>query len=120
MNEQQQILLEHYHNPKNFGKPKSFTHYHKIQNLSCGDELEIYLNVDPKTSKVKNAHFEGEGCSIAIASASLLTQKLKGMKVSDVLILEYDDIIDLIGIVLTTSRLKCAVLGLEGVKRALK
>lgn len=118
MNEQQQILLDHYHSPHNFGEISNYTHHHKIQNLSCGDELEIFLRVDPQSLTITKVGFVGEGCSISIASASLLTLKIKGMKVEDVLKLDYDDILDMIGIPLTPARLKCAVLSLEAVKKA--
>jgi nitrogen fixation NifU-like protein len=118
MNEQQQILLDHYHNPRNFGKPESFTHSKKLQNLSCGDEVELFLTVNNET--VTQAAFEGEGCSISIAAASLLTEKLPGMTLSDVLELDFEDMIDLVGIPLTTSRVKCAVLSLEAAHEALR
>lgn len=118
MNEQQQVLLDHYHNPRNFGKPEAYTHTKQLQNLSCGDEITIFLTVGGG-EHITSAKFEGEGCSISIAAASLLTEKLVDMKLSDVLEMDYEDMIGLIGITLTTSRVKCAVLSLEAVKEAL-
>lgn len=117
MNEQQQILLDHYHNPRNFGKPKEYSHSAQLENLSCGDEITMFLQT--KNNTITQAFFEGEGCSISIAAASLLTEKLKGIDISKVQRMEYEDMIDLVGIPLTTARVKCAVLSLEATKKAI-
>jgi nitrogen fixation NifU-like protein len=117
MNERQQILLDHYHNPRNFGKVLDYTHFSRSENLSCGDEIEVYLKV--KNKKVEKMNFVGEGCSIAIATTSLWTDYVVGKSVEQLLSLNYKDTLDLIGISLTTSRLKCAMLSLDAIKKAL-
>lgn len=120
MNEFQEQLLDNYHNPKNFGKPKfAFTHTAKISNLSCGDELQVWLKVS-NDEVVEDISFEGEGCSISIASASLLYDKLIGKSIRDILALSDDYSTNLVGIPLTISRIKCAVLSLEAVRNSLK
>ncbi|BCX13599.1 MAG: iron-sulfur cluster scaffold-like protein [Candidatus Dojkabacteria bacterium] len=117
MNEQQQILLDHYHDPRNFGKLDSATHIAKSQNLSCGDEIEVFLEVE--NDVVKKMKFVGEGCSISIATASMWTEFIVGKTVKEVKALDYEDTLDLIGIPLTTSRLKCAMLSLDAIKKAI-
>ena len=82
MNEYQEQLLENYHNPKNFGKPKfNSTHSAKVANLSCGDELQVWLKVSGD-GLIENISFNGEGCSISIATASLLYEALLGKNIS--------------------------------------
>ena len=89
-----------------------------MQNLSCGDEVEMFLKVDAK-GIIEKASFEAEGCSISIASASMLTEYLVGKNIDDVKLYDYDVVLDLLGIPLTTARLKCAVMSLEAVKKSI-
>ncbi len=117
MNLYQQQILDHYQNPRNFYKMNDSTHRFFMQNLSCGDEVEIFLKV--KNEIIKEASFEGEGCSISIASASILTEFLIDKNIDEVKKFDYDVILDLLGIPLTTSRMKCAVMSLEAVKKSL-
>lgn len=120
MNEYQEQLLENYHNPKNFGKPKFIhTHTAKVSNLSCGDELQVWLKVSGD-GVIEDICFYGEGCSISIATASLLYDQLKGETLARVSSLGDDYSTELIGIPLTMSRIKCAVLSLEAVKNTIK
>lgn len=118
MNEYQQQIIDLYHNPLNFGKPAKFTNSFKMSNLSCGDEITVYLTVTDEV--VQDVKFEGEGCSISIASASLLTEFIKGKKVSDVVGLDQSTVLDLLGIPLTTARLKCATLPMLAIHKSLE
>ncbi len=72
----QEIILEHGKNPKNKGKCLGFNHEAEAHNPLCGDKVHIYLNLD-KENIVKDISFEGEGCAISLASASILTETLK-------------------------------------------
>jgi nitrogen fixation NifU-like protein len=113
-----QIILDHYKHPRNFGhltKPDA-----KIEegNVTCGDRIIMEIKVD-KAKKITDVRFSGEGCAISQASASMLTEKVKGMEVSDILKLKTDDIIDMLGTTLTPSRTKCAVLPLEVLDKAI-
>ena len=117
MNLQQQVILDNYHHPQNFGKPTKYTHHMRLENFTCGDSIDVYLNVEH--GKVAEANFEGEGCSISIASASLLTEELKGKPIADVQALTIDDLLKLLGIELTPSRRRCAYLSLEAAQKAL-
>ena len=73
----QEIILDHGKNPRNFGKCKDFTSDAKGHNPLCGDKVHIYAQLD-KNKKILDLSFEGEGCAISLASASILTDTLKG------------------------------------------
>ena len=73
----QEIILDHGKNPRNFGKCKDFTNDAKGHNPLCGDKVHIYAQLN-KNKKILDLSFEGEGCAISLASASILTDILKG------------------------------------------
>ena len=73
----QEIILDHGKNPRNFGKCKNFTSDAKGHNPLCGDKVHIYAKLD-NNKKILDLSFEGEGCAISLASASILTDILKG------------------------------------------
>lgn len=77
----QTTVLEHNKNPKNFGKINNPSHCCSGQNKMCGDYLDIYLSlnlVDNEEKQITNISFEGQGCAILIASASMMTELIKG------------------------------------------
>lgn len=119
MNEFQEQILENYKNPQNFGKPGWNSHNHaKSENISCGDEVEVFLKIE--NNIVEDIKFIGRGCSIAIASASLLSQLFKGKPANEIRDYSLEDLKELLGIELTTSRQACALLPLNAFKNALK
>ena len=73
----QEIILDHGKNPRNYGKCENFTNDAKGHNPLCGDKVHIYAQLD-KDKKILDLSFEGEGCAISLASASILTDVLKG------------------------------------------
>jgi len=73
----QEIILDHGKNPRNKGKCDEFNKDAKAHNPLCGDKVHIYLKLN-KEKKVENLSFEGEGCAISLASASILTDIIKG------------------------------------------
>jgi len=112
-----EIILDHYKHPRNFGhlvKPDA-----KIEegNVTCGDRIVMEIQVEK--GKIADIRFSGEGCAISQASASMLTEKVKGMKIAGVQKLKTGDIITILGTPLTPSRTKCAVLPLEVLQKAL-
>lgn len=108
-------ILDLYKNPNNFGDLPNFTHeYHEFNPL-CGDEIIVQLII--KENKVKDIKFQGHGCAISIASASLLTDKIKNKPIKEIQKLNFEDIKKLLGIDITYQRIKCATLALEAVKR---
>ena len=77
----QEIILDHGKNPRNKGKCEGFTNDAKAHNPLCGDKVHIYLKLN-KDKKIENLSFEGEGCAISLASASILTETVKGKDLS--------------------------------------
>jgi len=73
----QDIILEHGKSPRNLGKCKGYSHEAKGYNPLCGDKVHVYLKSDNK-KKVENLTFEGDGCAISLASASIMTELVKG------------------------------------------
>lgn len=114
------IILDHYKHPRNFGHLEGSDVKSEEINVSCGDRvvMEILLSADKK--KIADIRFSGEGCAINQASASMLTEKVKGMAIASVMRLGRKDIEKLLGTTLTVSRVKCAVLPLEAIQKALQ
>jgi len=73
----QDIILEHGKSPRNLGKCEGYSHEAKGYNPLCGDKVHVYLKLD-KEKKVDGLTFEGEGCAISLASASIMTELVKG------------------------------------------
>ena len=112
----QETILDHYRNPRNFGSVKNANVSFKDSNPSCGDSIEITLLV--KEGKIEDVKFSGKGCAISQASASMLTEFLKGKKVVEVKNLKKENILEMLGIPLSGIRLKCALLSLKVIKMA--
>ena len=79
----QEIILDHGKNPRNLGKTENFNKDAKGYNPLCGDKVHVYLKLD-ENKKVEDISFEGEGCAISMASASIMTDLIKGKEESDV------------------------------------
>ena len=110
-------ILEHYKDPQNFGKLNNYSHLSKLTNPLCGDDIEMYLRIE--NNKVKDISFDGKGCAITIAAASLLTEKVKDMTVTQLKQMEEDDVLTLLGISISQTRKKCALLPLVTIKDSL-
>lgn len=120
MNPYQEQLIENYKSPYNFGKPSWIpTNIGESQNLSCGDRITAFLKVKDNDT-IDEIGFHGEGCSVCIGTASLLTQEFENKKVEKIKKMTLEEVIDLIGIELTTSRRKCAAIGLDAFKNSLR
>lgn len=78
----QEVIVDHNRSPRNFGKPEKYNRTAEGFNPLCGDKLTLYLRVDD-TGTIEDIAFEGEGCAISMASASLMTECLKGQPVSE-------------------------------------
>ena len=108
-------IMELYKSPKNYGNLENPTHEHTETNSSCGDEITLQLVV--KDGKIENVKFQGSGCVMSLVSSSLLTDKIKGMKLEDAKKLTKEDVLDLLKIKVNPSRLKCVLLSLENLRR---
>lgn len=115
-------ILDHYKHPRNFGHLEGADVKSEEINVSCGDKItiEIILDTSTKRARIQDIRFSGEGCAINQASASMLTEKVMGMNVSDVMKLTLKDVETLLGTTLTPSRVKCALLPLEAIQKAVQ
>lgn len=114
-------ILDHYKHPRNFGHLDGANVQSEEINVSCGDRIVIEIRVSKGKRKViEEIRFSGEGCAIDQASASMLTEKVIGMRVDDVMKLSLGDVEDLLGTTLTPSRVKCALLPLEAIHKAIQ
>lgn len=112
-------ILDHYKHPRNFGSLKNVDAYAADDLVSCGDKISMEIEID-KTKKILiNAAFKGKGCAISVASASMLTELAKNNSIHKLQMLKKDDILKMLGITLTPTRLKCALLSLEVLHKAL-
>ena len=110
-------ILEHYKRPHNFGRPDDFDLEFEDTNPFCGDEQHVWLALG-EDGRVAEARFEGKGCAISTAATSLLTDELAGMSREEVLRLPKEFVLDLLGIDISATRMKCALLGLKIAKSA--
>ncbi|MGB8966570.1 MAG: SUF system NifU family Fe-S cluster assembly protein [Candidatus Cybelea sp.] len=109
-------ILDHYRNPRNFGRLERSDVTAEDLNPLCGDQIRIELKLDDGV--VSDLRFSGKGCAISQASASMLTEQVKGMKLSDIAKLSKDAVLENVGISISPTRMKCAMLGLRVLKSA--
>ncbi len=114
------LLIDHYENPRNRGAVENASVVMKGGNPGCGDIVTFYVTVDPATEHITDIHFEGDGCTISQAGASLITEQMVGKTVSEVEQLGYEVVIDIMGHDVVATRLRCATLGLSTLKAAVK
>jgi len=108
-------ILDHYRNPRNKGRLDNPTHMHEEHNPLCGDVIRIVLHVNDK-DVIEEVRFEGEGCAISQASASMLTEMIQGKTLEEAKQVSKDDILEALGIDIGPVRLKCALLSLKVLK----
>ena len=110
-------ILEHYKRPHNFGRLEDADLDFEDTNPFCGDEQHLFIKLDDE-GRVSEVSFEGKGCAISTAATSLLTDELVGMSRDELLKLPKDFVLELLGIEISATRMKCAMLGLKIVKSA--
>jgi nitrogen fixation protein NifU and related proteins len=112
-----EYILEHYKHPHNHGSLEHADMEAHDLNPLCGDELTFQLSLDD-SGQVKEVAFDGHGCAISQASASMLSDELKGKTTTELLALDHQTILELLGIDISATRMKCAMLSLKVVKAA--
>lgn len=110
------IILDYYRNPRNLGDLPDADVRVKDSNPLCGDVIEMQLKIED--GKISDIRFKGKGCAISQASASMLTELVKGKTLEEVKALGKADVLHLLGIDPGPTRIKCALLGLKVVKLA--
>ena len=111
-----EVILEHYKHPHNAGTLEAADITHEDSNPLCGDRIRIDLAV--ADGAVADIRFQGRGCAISQAAASMLTDEIKGKTLDEVRAFSKDDMLELIGIPLDKNpvRIKCALLALKTLK----
>jgi nitrogen fixation NifU-like protein len=110
------IILDYYRNPRNSGDLENPDVRAKDSNPLCGDIIEMQLKI--KDGMIEDLRFKGKGCAISQASASMLTEVVKGKTLDEVKALGKSDVLEMLGIDPGPTRIKCALLGLKVLKVA--
>jgi nitrogen fixation protein NifU and related proteins len=110
-------ILEHYKRPHNFGRLQDYDLSFEDTNPFCGDEQRVEIKLDG-AGRVAEVAFDGKGCAISTAATSMLSDELEGMTREQVLELPKEFVLDLLGIDISATRMKCALLGLKVIKGA--
>lgn len=131
-----QVIMDHYKNPRNRGEFDDEAVTVNMNNPTCGDRIQLQLKIED--GKVKDAKFEGEGCSISLASASMMTQAVKGLETEEAVAMaeifsnmmlgnDYDedrfdlgDIEALQGVTKFPARIKCATLAWKAMEKGIE
>jgi len=111
-------ILDHYKNPRHYGQLDKFTVKHGEANTLCGDKIEITIFLDDKEI-LRDAKFTGNGCAISQAAISMLLDEVIGMKKEEIMKINKDNMVEILGIELGPVRLKCGLLGLMTLHQAL-
>ena len=105
-----QQILDHYKSPRNYGELEDPTFTHVGENPMCGDTIEMDVVLDEADETIERVAFRGDGCAISQASASMLSEKLRGATVEELEAMDRDDVVDMLGVDVSPMRIKCAVL----------
>ena len=104
------FILEHYRAPHNKGVLDPHDLHFADSNPTCGDELSMTIRLDDGKERVEDVAFDGRGCAISQASASILTDELRGMTVAELRGIDPRDVLEGLGVPIGPARLKCALL----------
>jgi len=115
-----EYMLDHYHNPRNYGAVDGPDVDIDMDNPTCGDKIHLTARLDDD-GHIAEVQFEGQGCVVSMASASMLSEEVVGKTPEDIAAMDLEDVQDMMGGVrLSMGRVKCATLALNALKRGLK
>lgn len=109
-------ILDHYKHPQNFGVLPNASYTREELNPTCGDRFTFSIKIN-ESGRVEAVGFTGEGCAISTAAASLLSEAIKNKTVAEILELKPEFVLNLLGVELGPTRLKCALLPLQAITR---
>lgn len=104
------FILEHYRNPHNKGHLDPHDLHFADSNPTCGDEMSMTIQLDPAKEAIADVAFDGRGCAISQASASILTDELRGKSLDEIRAMDPKELLDELGVPIGPARLKCALL----------
>jgi nitrogen fixation NifU-like protein len=105
----QERIQDHYEDPYHRGRCQHCTHTHQDNNPLCGDVIQLNLQIDDHGT-LKEVYFDGDGCCISQAAASMLVEKFDGKSIEEVKKFTAKDMLDMFGVRLTPNRQKCCLL----------
>ena len=105
------FILEHYREPHNRGVLEPHDLHFADSNPTCGDDLSMTLRLDESGARIADVAFDGRGCAISQASASIMTDELRGMSLDEVRGMDPRGVVESLGVPIGPARLKCALLG---------
>jgi nitrogen fixation protein NifU and related proteins len=114
------FILEHYKRPHNKGHLDPHDLHFADSNPTCGDEMSMTLVLDPSRQSIADVAFDGRGCAISQASASILTDGLRGQSLDQVREMDPKDLLDELGVPIGPARLKCALLAYKVLQGAVR
>ena len=114
------FILEHYRNPHNKGVLDPHDLHFADSNPTCGDEMSMTLRLDDPKKIITDVAFDGRGCAISQASASILTDELRGMTLDELRSIDPKDVLEALGVPIGPARLKCALLSYKVLQGAVR
>lgn len=112
------FVMDHVNSPRNKGLLKDFTHETEKANSSCGDEIKLTITVN-NDGVIKEVGYEVHGCAVSLASMSMLSERIKGLKVKDAIAISDPEMFEMMGIDRSTGREKCVLLSRDALRSAL-
>lgn len=110
-------ILDHYKNPRNSGQIKDPDCQSELDNPLCGDMIKVFVQLEQDI--IKEIKYQAEGCSVSVATISMLSERIKGLPKKQVMLLNQADVLAILGIPLSATRLQCAMLGLTAIQNCL-
>ncbi len=114
------FILEHYREPHNKGVLEPHDLHFADSNPTCGDEMSMTLRLDDDKQRVADVAFDGRGCAISQASASILTDELRGMSLDELRDIDPREVVENLGVPIGPARLKCALLSYKVLQGAVQ